>query len=445
MKSRFIAVLISFSFLTLLAIGCGKEEHSGHSSMGQGGGGGDMNYEQQALKMEQDDLAKLKQGAHGDMKDQDFAKIHGGVDTKQDPNEVIAKVNGENIIRLELDRIYKMVKSKVGRSRQFYVENKILEDLVTQLLLKQFIKKQDIVVSQDRIEEELKKFRANLKDNPETKDKSLEQVLGEQGGSIDELRVALDISFSIDDYMEKTVPAEELGEYFTENIGAFNGETVTASHILINTTNIEKDEERLKEAKEKIEKLKVDLDNGADFAKLAENNSDCPSAKSGGNLGAFGRGEMVKAFTDTAFATEVNNVSGPIKTQFGYHIIKVTDKKAGKDVKLEDIKENVKIALYNKKTVSLIEGLKESADIQILLKETPQVAGSGHGSSYGGHGDASGGGHGGSFGASPHWNAPTDGPSSHGGASGASPHGDMSGGANPHGQKKTGESFSLTN
>jgi len=431
MKSRFIVVLISFSFLTLLAIGCGKEEHSGHFTMEQGGGG-DMNFEQQALKMEQDDLDKLKQGRHADTYS---GSGHGamkneGVVTKQDPNEVIAKVNGEDIIRLELDRIFEKVKNKVSSSRRYNIEKRILEDLVTQLLLKQFIKKQGILVGQGRIEDEIKKFRENLKKNPDMKDKSLEQILGEQGGSIDELRVALDISFSIDDYLDKTVSNEESEEYFTKNIGSFNGETVTASHILINTSRIEEDEEKLNEAKQKAEKIKKDLDNGADFAELAENNSDCPSAKSGGLLGTFKRGEMVKAFTDTAFAMDVNTVSGPVKTQFGYHIIKVTDKQEGKDIKLEDIKETVKIALYNKKTINLIEGLKENADIQILLKETPQLAGGGHGS-YGGHGSLSGGGGGrGGYGALPHWNVQ------------GVPN-------NPHGQasskKKVEESFSLTN
>ena len=64
------------------------------------------------------------------------------------------------------------------------------------------------------------------------------------------MRVALDISFSIDDYMEKTISGEEIEKYFTENIGTFNGETVTASHILIDTKGVT-DEAKLKEAKEK--------------------------------------------------------------------------------------------------------------------------------------------------------------------------------------------------
>lgn len=266
MKIRIFVTLISFGFILLLINGCGKnEEQSGHFSFNSGGGG-DMNFEQQALQMEQDDLAKLKEGKgyksetyakadHGFMKDQDFDEIHKGVVTKKDPNEVIAVVNGENILRLELDRILDKVEKKVSKSKLHVIEKGILEDLVTQLLLKQLIKKQNIQVDQSRIEDEIKKFRKNIKKNPDTKDKSLETLLEEQGGSMEELRVALDISFSIDDYFEKVVPEEEMKEYFAKNIGNFNGEAITASHILIDTRNM-KDEEKLNEAKKKIEKIK---------------------------------------------------------------------------------------------------------------------------------------------------------------------------------------------
>lgn len=249
---------------------------------------------------------------------------------------------------------------------------------------------------------------------------------------MEELRVALDISFSIDDYFEKVVPEEEMKEYFAKNIGNFNGEAITASHILIDTRNM-KDEEKLNEAKKKIEKIKEELDEGADFAKLAEENSDCPSARSGGQLGTFGRGEMVKELTDTAFATNVNSISEPVKTQFGYHIIKVTGKQEGKDIKFEEVKERVKIALFNEKTINLIQELHENADIQVLLKPTPYVSDSSH-AGAGGHGSMSG--HGGSYGSSPHWSVPS--------GSGAFQHGQMHKKGDKSSEENVEEKFSLT-
>jgi len=78
------------------------------------------------------------------------------------------------------------------------------------------------------------------------------------------------------------------------------------------------------EARSQIEGLKAQIDGGADFGDLARQHSDCPSGKSGGDLGMFGRGQMVKAFEETAFALAVGSVSGVVETDFGYHLIQRT-------------------------------------------------------------------------------------------------------------------------
>ena len=89
---------------------------------------------------------------------------------------------------------------------------------------------------------------------------------------------------------------------------------VKASHILVSSES---------EAKA----LKSEIDEGASFEELAKKYSKCPSGKNGGDLGYFRRGQMVKEFENAAFDTEINKISDPIKTQFGYHLIKVYDKK----------------------------------------------------------------------------------------------------------------------
>ncbi len=87
----------------------------------------------------------------------------------------------------------------------------------------------------------------------------------------------------------------------------------SARHILVKTENACID-------------LKTEIEGGADFAKVAEKHSDCPSGKSGGALGEFSPGQMVKEFDDVVFTGEVGKVLGPVKTQFGYHLIEVTDR-----------------------------------------------------------------------------------------------------------------------
>ena len=102
--------------------------------------------------------------------------------------------------------------------------------------------------------------------------------------------------------------------------------TVKASHILLMYKGSSRSTAtRSKaEAQREIEAIKAQLDGGADFATLAKQCSDCPSAEDGGDLGSFGHGQMVKPFEDTAFGLQVGGTSGVVETQFGYHIIRRT-------------------------------------------------------------------------------------------------------------------------
>ena len=98
---------------------------------------------------------------------------------------------------------------------------------------------------------------------------------------------------------------------------------VNASHILLMYQGSERSTaSRSKEdAQNLINDIKKRIDGGEDFATLARQHSDCPSSKDGGSLGAFGRGQMVKTFEDTAFGLPVGGTSGVVETGFGYHII----------------------------------------------------------------------------------------------------------------------------
>lgn len=99
---------------------------------------------------------------------------------------------------------------------------------------------------------------------------------------------------------------------------------VRASHILVKT-------------EDEANKLYEEINNGADFAELAGLHSNCPSGMNGGDLGFFGKGAMVKPFEDAAFSLEVGKVSKPVQTQFGWHLVLVTDKKQVKEVRASHI------------------------------------------------------------------------------------------------------------
>ncbi|HTJ81548.1 MAG TPA: peptidylprolyl isomerase [Polyangiaceae bacterium] len=103
-------------------------------------------------------------------------------------------------------------------------------------------------------------------------------------------------------------------------------DSVRASHILLMYQGSDRSRAtRSKaDAQTQIQGLLTEVQGGADFAALAQQHSDCPSSAKGGDLGSFGKGQMVKAFEDAAFGMQVGQVSGVIETQFGYHIVKRT-------------------------------------------------------------------------------------------------------------------------
>jgi len=87
----------------------------------------------------------------------------------------------------------------------------------------------------------------------------------------------------------------------------------SARHILVKT-------------EQACEDLKKQIEEGADFANMAEKHSECPSGKRGGDLGEFSPGQMVKEFDDVVFSAEVGQVHGPVQTQFGFHLIEITNR-----------------------------------------------------------------------------------------------------------------------
>ncbi|NND61196.1 MAG: peptidylprolyl isomerase [Gammaproteobacteria bacterium] len=89
--------------------------------------------------------------------------------------------------------------------------------------------------------------------------------------------------------------------------------TASARHILVN------DEQQCID-------LKTEIEQGGDFAELAKTHSQCPSGQRGGDLGSFGRGQMVKEFDEVVFSGDVGQVHGPVQTQFGYHLIEITER-----------------------------------------------------------------------------------------------------------------------
>ena len=283
---------------------------------------------------------------------------------EDDSKKVVATVNGENISQTEVNQMLGRVGKQIPEEQIPAATKQILDGLITQKLIMQFVKDSKIEVSQAEIEKELNKVREDIKSNPGLEGKTLEQVLETHGRSIDNLKSDIVISLSLEKHLGKDIDDKKIKAYFDENKAAYDGSERRASHVLVDTREMKTDAE-LAQALEKIKKIKAEVDSGKDFAEVAKQHSDCPSKDKGGDLSFFKRkGQMVEPFAAAAFALKVGQVSDPVKTPFGYHIIKVTEIKNGTAVKFDDVKQAIKQNLMEEKAQVLIKQLLEKAKIE---------------------------------------------------------------------------------
>jgi peptidyl-prolyl cis-trans isomerase D len=164
----------------------------------------------------------------------------------------------------------------------------------------------------------------------------------------------------------QTVTDDEIQKYYAANKDALQDPVqIHARHILV-TVKDSDSEAAKKKAKERIDKIYKEAKAGADFAKLAKNNSDGPSAANGGDLGWFGKGAMVPDFEKAAFALKKGEVSEPIRTQFGWHVIKVEDKKEGTTKTLEEARDEIKNRLAEEKASDKANDLLDQATDRLV-------------------------------------------------------------------------------
>ena len=264
-------------------------------------------------------------------------------------DRTVATVNDEKITEAELDKV---LQSQYGQS--------VLDTLIINKIVEQEAEKLDIKLTDEEIEEEYKVYTESYGGEDALK-KALESLNMTTEDIKNDIRIYLLTVKVMEDYVDLT--EEDVKAYFEENKESFaTPEQVEASHILV------EDEAT---ANEVIEKLNA----GEDFAELAkEYSTDESNAAEGGALGFFGRGQMVEEFENAAFAMNVGEVSKtPVKTEHGYHIIKVTDKTEAAEADYETSKEEARELLLdqrvNEQYSAWVEEKMEEYDIETSLFE----------------------------------------------------------------------------
>ena len=238
--------------------------------------------------------------------------------------EVVAEVNDAKITK---DEFYDKLVEQSG--------TEVMNALISEKIIEMEIEKNKIVVTDEEIEEELDKIKEYY-----GSEELLIAELKTAGYTIDDIKGNITTNLQVTKLLEPyiTITEDEKLAYFEANKASLNqAEEVKASHILVKT-------------KEEADNIKAKLDAGEDFAELAkEFSTDDSNSQSGGDLGFFGRGAMVPSFDEAAFSLEVDKISNPVETEFGFHLIKVIEKKEAKVATYEDFKDDVADILSEEK------------------------------------------------------------------------------------------------
>ncbi len=301
-------------------------------------------------------------------------------------DSVAVTVNGVDITEAELQKLVKpQLERMAQQSKQLppafaqtlekQLRQQVLDGVIVRRMLDEKVKEANIVITEEEVISQITEIAAAQR--PPLSLEEFRKKIAQYGQNFDKIKQQIQNGMTYQKVVEAqwagkiNITEEDAKKYYDESPTQFEvKEQVRASHILIkpDITDPNNDPNQAKaEAKVKIEGLLKQIQDGADFAELAKANSACPSAAQGGDLKFFPRGKMAAPFEKAAFALEVGKVSDIVETQFGYHIIKVTDHKDAGTTSFEQAGDNIIKLLTRKKQSELdnnyIDSLKAEADI----------------------------------------------------------------------------------
>lgn len=291
----------------------------------------------------------------------------------------VATVNGKVISRALFEREINGVRQRIaGMGKQINKEqmaklnSNVLENLIGRELLYQKSLKEGIKADQNAVDKQFMDLKGQFPNEDKFQEMLSTMKITETVVKSD-LERMLTVQRFIEERISKKiiVPDSETKSFYDSEPGRFKQpEQVQASHILIKVDQ-KAGEAAKKEAFDKINMIKEKLRKGEDFAALAKEFSQCPSNAKGGDLGYFRHGQMVKPFEDAAFALKEGEMSEPVETIFGFHLIKVTGKKQESITPYDTVKERIALFLKQKKVQTevgaLVEKLKESDEVKRYL------------------------------------------------------------------------------
>lgn len=272
-------------------------------------------------------------------------------------------VNGEKIdekhIQAEVEKLrpdYERVfadKPADERQKQLYEWSR--ENVIEAVLLRQAARKGQNEIPSEAVDKAYEQF---VKQNGD-KSENEKQVRAEIAQQLCLERLIKKVTAGAKEPLEK-----DIRRYYDKNADRFTiGESVRTSHIVKHhKSDVDSDD-----TKSRMQKILNELRNEADFGQMARKHSDC--SENGGDLGYFGRGRMVAEFEDVVFAMEPGQISDVFKTEFGYHIAMVTDKKPAMPCPLEDVREVIVRELTAQARQKALEKFIDAQKAKAVIEE----------------------------------------------------------------------------
>jgi len=291
--------------------------------------------------------------------------------------DVVAHVNGEDVTKADFDRAVQALEARAGGPIPPDQRDRVLRGVIDQLVgykvLVQETRARNVIVTDADVDARIGEIRKQF-----PSEEAFTQTLAQRKLTLEQVKSDAKQDMAISKLIDTEIAAkvavkpEQLTDFYAKNPDQFTqGDSVRASHILIAVPK-GADAAAKAQARAKAEEVLKDVKAGKDFAALAkEHSADPGSAANGGDLGFFQQGQMVGPFNDVAFSLAPGAISDLVETDFGFHIIKVAEKKPGRTIPLEEVKPQVEQYLEQmnrqQETEIYVNGLKAKGKIEVLI------------------------------------------------------------------------------
>lgn len=313
-----------------------------------------------------------------------------------DGKEVSADVFNE-----EVKNLVKRTRGRMPAGMLANYKSQILDSVVNDQIFQKKITEFKIKISDDQLTAEIAKTEKRM--GGKEKFAQMLKARGMEAGEMkDGLRKRMAYDAVLDKMYSVKIADPDVQKFYKDNPDQFKHQAqVKASHILFKLKP-KAEEKDIKAAEAKAKKIAKDArKKGADFGALAKKHSEGPSAPKGGDLGFFTAGRMVKPFSEAAFAMKVGDISDPVRSRFGFHVIKVVEKKVEKAMPFDEVKDKIRQNLEIKKLRESMNKFRTESkekykivlnekNIKVNVKAPPKGM-----NPFGGHGGHGHGGHGG--------------------------------------------------